>query len=61
MLIWLENAPEYGVNDEDKVVAFIDNIITCKKPNNDDNLLELVNRQVHGHSNACRKKSKAQC
>ena len=42
MLIWLENAPEYGVNDDDEVVAFIDSIITCKKPNNDDNCLNLL-------------------
>ena len=31
------------------------------KPENDSNLLELVNRQTHRHSHTCRKKSKMVC
>ena len=61
MLIWLDNAPVFGVDDDDKVTAFIDNIITCSKPVNNSDLLKLVNRQCHRHSHTCRKKSKAQC
>ena len=61
MLIWLKDAPVFGVDNNDKVIAFIDKIISCKKPTDDDELLKLVNRQVHRHSHTCRKKSKAQC
>ena len=57
MLIWLEDAPAFGVDKNDKVIAFIDKIISCKKPTDDPDLLKLVNRQVHCHSHTCRKKS----
>ena len=60
MLIWLEDAPVFGVEDED-VSSFIDKIITCRKPNDDTTLLNLVNRQMHRHSHTCRKKSKNVC
>ena len=61
MLIWLEDAPAFGVDKNDKVIAFIDKIISCKKPTDGPDLLKLVNRQVHCHSHTCRKKSKTQC
>ena len=35
MLIWLENAPAFGVDQDDEVTKFIDNIITCHKPNDE--------------------------
>ena len=56
MLIWLENAPVFSVDKDEEVIAFIDQIITCNKPDNDPKLLELVNRQTHRHSHTCRKK-----
>ena len=59
MLIWLEDAPVFGV-DED-VSSFIDKIITCRKPDVDTTLLNMVNRQMHRHSHTCRKKSKNVC
>ena len=43
MLIWLENAPVFGVNKDDDVTSFIDTIITCHLPNNEPELLNLVN------------------
>ena len=56
MLIWLENAPVFGVDKDADVIGFIDQIITCSKPEHDTSLLELVNRQTHRHSHTCRKK-----
>jgi hypothetical protein len=56
MLIWLENAPVFGVDKDEDVIAFIDRIITCSRPDNNSELLELVNRQTHRHSHTCRKK-----
>ena len=61
MLIWLEDAPVYRCNNDSDVTTFIDKIITCKKPDNDPELVLLVNRQMHRHCQTCRKKSKAEC
>ncbi|CAB3999556.1 ATP-dependent DNA helicase PIF1 [Paramuricea clavata] len=61
MLIWLENAPVFGVDKDEDVVNFIDQIITCRKPDNDTELFDLVNRQTHRHSHTCRKKPKKLC
>ena len=59
MLIWLENAPSFGVDFDHEVASFIDQIITCRKPTSNPELLNLVNRQLHRHSHTCRKKSKS--
>ena len=51
MLIWLENAPVFGVANDEDVTAFIDQIITCHKPEDDSKLLELnqANTQTLSH------------
>ena len=51
----------YGFDEDEDVTSFIDEIITCKKPDNDPELQVLVNRQIHRHCQTCRKKSKAEC
>ena len=61
MLIWLESAAVYGCDDDEDVTSFIDEIITCRKPDNDPELRFLVNRKIHRHCQTCRKKSKAEC
>ena len=61
MLIWLQNAPVYGVGKDEDVAAYIDSIISCSKPQDDEELLDLVNKQTHRHSHTCRKKSKNVC
>ena len=61
MLIWLENASVYGCDGDDEVTSFTDEIVTCKMPNNNPELGLLINRQIHNHSQTCRKKSKAEC
>ena len=61
MLIWLEDAPLFGVDKDEDVSSFIDKIITCRKPDDDTTLLNLVNRQMHRYSHTCRKKGKSVC
>ena len=61
MLIWLENAPVFGVNDDVTVTVFTDSAITCSKPSDNPILLQLVSRQMHRHSHTCRKGTKAEC
>ena len=60
MLIWLEDAPVYGCNDDNDVTTVIDKIITCKKTKTDPELELLINRQIHRHCQTCLKKSKAE-
>ena len=33
MLIWLEDAPQFRIESDEKVTAFIDKIITCRFAN----------------------------
>ena len=43
MLIWLENAPAFGIDSDQNVIEFINKVITCQKPTNNPDLLKLVN------------------
>ena len=61
MMIWIESAPAFGEDSDSIVTSFIDKIITCKKPAENAELLELVNRQIHKHSHTCREKSQNKC
>ena len=61
MFIWLEDAPEFGNDSDAKVTSFIDKIITCQKPIDNLELLNLVKEQVHRHSHTCRKNTKSEC
>ena len=61
MLIWLDSAPVFGVDDDAIVTDFIDQIISCKWPVDYLELQKLVNRQIHRHSHTCRKKDKNEC
>ena len=56
MIIWLENAPVFGIDGDCEVIEFIDKIISCKKPPDNSELLKYVNRQVHRHSHTCQGK-----
>lgn len=57
MLLWIEGAPRFGVQTDDEVINFIDQVTTCSKEANDATLSELVVRQCHSHSKTCKKKN----
>ena len=61
ILIWLKEAPVFGVDDDDLVTDFIDQIIKCQRPVDNPALQKLVNRQIHRHYHTCRKKSNDEC
>ena len=44
MLIWLKEAPVFGVVDDDLVTDFIDLIVNCQWPVDNPELQKLVNR-----------------
>ena len=46
MLIWLNDAPQFGTDSDAKVTSYIDHIITCQKPKDNEELLRLVARQL---------------
>ena len=58
MLIWLKEAPVLGVDEDDLLTDFIDQIINCQWPVHNPELQKLVNRLIHRHSHTCEKKSK---
>ena len=41
-MIWVKDAPEFGVNGNDDVCAFIDQYVSCKLPAEDGKLKDLV-------------------
>ncbi|XP_062579577.1 uncharacterized protein LOC134241554 [Saccostrea cucullata] len=61
MLLWCKNAPKYGEHSESEVCNFIDEYITCKKPNEDESIFDLVQVQKHKHSHTCKKRNRKIC
>ena len=49
-LFWIKDAPQYGIDDDDKIVNFVDKYVTCSNipENNLDE--ELINLQMHRHA-----------
>ena len=55
-VIWVKDAPEFGVDDDSKVCAFIDQYITCNMPTEEGQLKDLVTLlQQHRHSKYCKR------
>ncbi|XP_078378018.1 uncharacterized protein LOC144661191 [Oculina patagonica] len=61
MLLWIEGAPKFGEDSDEKICNFVDKIITCSKPGNSCELDELVSRQEHKHSFTCKKRFEKKC
>lgn len=63
-IYWLENTPDYIVNDEDSIkrcTDFIDKFVTCEK-NEQGKMSRLIGYQLHKHSHTCYKgHSRARC
>ncbi len=55
-LLWIKDAPKYGVDSNASVCQFIDQYITCAIPDDSDNELKdlVLLLQQHKHSNYCR-------
>ena len=61
VLLWIRDAPVIGVDDADKVLAWIEDRITCKFPDkeSDPELHEMVTKyQLHKCSGYCKRKIK---
>ena len=56
-LLWIENAPKYGISPLNEVIEFIDRTITCKLPNTDSLLSDgEIDLQRHKHTHTCYKR-----
>ena len=60
MLMWIKDAPVYGQTNEQVLVLFIDDHISCSLDVNEEEK-PFVEFQKHKHSKTCRKKGKAIC
>ena len=55
-VIWVKDAPKYGVDDDNDVCKFIDKYISCAIPEQEGKLKELVLLlQQHKHSTYCKR------
>lgn len=55
-VIWVKDAPKYGIDDDNDVCAFIDEYISCSIPSKEGKLKELVQLlQQHKHSSYCQR------
>ena len=61
MMIWVENAPRYGVDPKEEAIKFIDTYVTCAKSDETPEMKDLIKYQTHRHSHTCRKKKRKQC
>lgn len=61
MLLWVDGAPKFGVDSDEKVIEFIEEIITRSRGEKDESLYELVGRQLHSHSRTCKKRGRMAC
>ena len=55
-VLWVKDAPKYGVDSDEDVCAFIDQYVSCAIPPNDCKLKELLLMvQQHRHSSYCKR------
>ena len=57
-VLWVNDAPKYGVDSNDDVCAFIDQYVSCAIPADDGKLKELVLLlQQHQYNSYCKHNS----
>ena len=54
-VIWIKDAPDFGVDNDYDVCDFIDQYVSYKVPAEDGKLKDLVLLQKHKHSSYCRR------
>ena len=56
IVIWIKNAPKFGIDSDEDVCNFIDEYVSCAIPENECKLKELVLLlQQHKHSSYCKR------
>ena len=55
-VIWVKDAPKYGIDSDEQICHFIDKYISCEIPQDNEELKELVlTLQQHKHSSYCKR------
>ena len=52
MLLWIDNTPRYGENEDTDTIDFIDNHVSCSSSVSQENE-EYLQYQKHKHSKTC--------
>jgi DNA replication protein DnaC len=63
MMVWCDDAPQFGKNSDEEICNFVDKFIMCRKTFDDESesLQDLVQLQTHRHSSTCKKKKLKKC
>ncbi|XP_062566991.1 uncharacterized protein LOC134229291 [Saccostrea cucullata] len=61
MLVWTSDAPKHKENSNEEIEAFVDKYVTCALQENDCQMKQLVELQVHKHSKTCKKGGRSVC
>ena len=59
MLMWISNAPQYGISPDLDVTNFVDKFSSCSSVISDNT--SFIDVQTHKHSRTCRKKGNTGC
>ena len=55
-VLWIKDAPKYGVDSNEDICAFIDQYVSCSIPAHDSKLRDMVLLlQQHSHSSYCKR------
>ena len=60
-LFWIKDAPQHGQDENDKILTFVDNYVTCNSTSENDSDKELINPQMHRHAKTCKMKGHKIC
>ena len=58
-MLWVKDAPKFGIDQDSKVCEFIDEYISCEMPTEEGLIKHLVTSvQTHRHSTYCKRSGK---
>ncbi|XP_062590040.1 uncharacterized protein LOC134251654 [Saccostrea cucullata] len=61
MLVWTSDAPKHKENSNEEIEAYVDKYVTCGLQENNPEMKQFVDLQVHKHSKTCRKGGRSIC
>ncbi|XP_061190195.1 uncharacterized protein LOC133198054 [Saccostrea echinata] len=61
MLVWTSDAPKHKENSNEEIEAYVDKYVTCSLQENNPQMEQLVELQVHKHSKTCKKGGRSVC
>ncbi|XP_062592424.1 uncharacterized protein LOC134253849 [Saccostrea cucullata] len=61
MLVWTSDAPKHKENSNEEIETYVDKYVTCGLQENNPEMKQFVDLQVHKHSKTCRKGGRSIC